>query len=45
MPARTSKEEVSEMAKKDTLKALESRNISPEVAELLLTKYNTLSAI
>ena len=33
------------MAKKDTLKALISRNISEEVAELLLTKYNTLSAI
>ena len=33
------------MAKKDTLKALVSRNISEEVAELLLTKYNTLSAI
>jgi len=41
----TSKEEVSDMAKKDTLKALVSRNISEEVAELLLTKYNTLSAI
>jgi DNA-directed RNA polymerase subunit A" len=39
------KEEVSEMAKKDTLKALVSRNISEEVAELLLTKYNTLSSI
>ncbi|MDR0508863.1 MAG: DNA-directed RNA polymerase subunit A'' [Candidatus Methanoplasma sp.] len=33
------------MAKKDTLKALVSRNISEEVAELLLTKYNTLSSI
>ena len=33
------------MAKKDTLKALVSRDISEEVAELLLTKYNTLSAI
>ena len=41
----TMKEEVSEMAKKDTLKALVSRDISEEVAELLLTKYNTLSAI
>jgi len=39
------KEEVSKMAKKDTLKALTNRNISEEVAELLLTKYNTLSAI
>jgi len=39
------KEEVSEVAKKDTLKALVSRDISEEVAELLLTKYNTLSAI
>jgi len=33
------------MAKKDTLKALVSRNITEEVSELLLTKYNTLSAI
>jgi len=33
------------MAKKDTLKALVNRDISEEVAELLLTKYNTLSAI
>ena len=33
------------MAKKDTLKALVSRDISEEVAELLLTKYSTLSAI
>ncbi len=33
------------MAKKDTLKALISRDISAEVAELLLTKFNTLSAI
>ena len=33
------------MAKKDTLKALVNRDISAEVAELLLTKYNTLSAI
>jgi len=33
------------MAKKDTLKALVSRDISEEVSELLLTKYNTLSAI
>ncbi|MCL2031703.1 MAG: DNA-directed RNA polymerase subunit A'' [Methanomassiliicoccaceae archaeon] len=33
------------MAKKDTLKALLSRDISEEVGELLLTKYNTLSAI
>ena len=33
------------MAKKDTHKALVSRNISEEVAELLLTKYNTLSAV
>ena len=40
-----SRAEVSEMAKKDTLKALESREINEEVSELLLTKYNTLSAI
>lgn len=33
------------MAKKDTLKALINRDISEEVAELLLTKYNTLGAI
>ncbi|MCL2334337.1 MAG: DNA-directed RNA polymerase subunit A'' [Candidatus Methanoplasma sp.] len=33
------------MAKKDTLKALTSRDISEEVAVLLLTKYSTLSAI
>ena len=33
------------MAKKDTLKALTSRDISEEVATLLLTKYSTLSAI
>ncbi|MCL1979266.1 MAG: DNA-directed RNA polymerase subunit A'' [Methanomassiliicoccaceae archaeon] len=33
------------MAKKDTLKALVNRDISEEVAELLLSKYNTLSAI
>jgi len=33
------------MAKKDTLKALVSRDISEEVSELLLSKYNTLSAI
>ncbi|MCL2317635.1 MAG: DNA-directed RNA polymerase subunit A'' [Methanomassiliicoccaceae archaeon] len=33
------------MAKKDTLKALVARDISEEVAGLLLTKYNTLSAI
>ncbi len=33
------------MAKKDTLKALISRDISEEVAELLLTKYSTLSSI
>ena len=33
------------MAKKDTIKALVSRDISEEVAELLLTKYSTMSAI
>jgi DNA-directed RNA polymerase subunit A" len=33
------------MAKKDTLKALMNREVSEEVANLLLTKYNTLSAI
>jgi DNA-directed RNA polymerase subunit A" len=33
------------MAKKDTLKALMNRDISEEVAEVLLTKYSTLSAI
>lgn len=33
------------MAKKDTLKALMNREISEEVSNLLLTKYNTLSAI
>lgn len=33
------------MAKKDTLKALMNRNISEEVSNLLLTKYNTLGAI
>lgn len=33
------------MAKKDTLKALLDREISEEVSNLLLTKYNTLSAI
>lgn len=33
------------MAKKDTLKALMNRDISEEVSNLLLTKYNTLSAI
>jgi DNA-directed RNA polymerase subunit A" len=33
------------MAKKDTLKALDSRGISEEVANILLTKYNTMSAI
>jgi DNA-directed RNA polymerase subunit A" len=33
------------MAKKDTFNALVKRDISEEVAELLLTKYNTLSAI
>ncbi|MCL1810921.1 MAG: DNA-directed RNA polymerase subunit A'' [Methanomassiliicoccaceae archaeon] len=33
------------MAKKDTFNALVNREISDEVAELLLTKYNTLSAI
>jgi len=33
------------MAKKDTLKALVSRDISEEVSEFLLSKYNTLSAI
>ncbi|MDR1690327.1 MAG: DNA-directed RNA polymerase subunit A'' [Candidatus Methanoplasma sp.] len=33
------------MAKKDTLKALVNRDISEEVSELLLTKYNPLSAI
>ncbi len=36
---------VSEMAKKDTMNALLSRNIKEETAELLLTKYNTLKAI
>ena len=38
-------EEVSDLAKKDTLKALINRDISEEVAELLLTKYNTLGSI
>ncbi|MDR0309823.1 MAG: DNA-directed RNA polymerase subunit A'' [Candidatus Methanoplasma sp.] len=33
------------MAKKDTLKALVSRDISEEVAGLLLTKYSTLSMV
>ncbi len=33
------------MAKKDTMKALLNRDISEETAALLLTKYNTLSAI
>ncbi|MDR1405173.1 MAG: DNA-directed RNA polymerase subunit A'' [Candidatus Methanoplasma sp.] len=33
------------MAKKDTIKALVSRDISEEVAELLLTKYNTMGLI
>jgi DNA-directed RNA polymerase subunit A" len=33
------------MAKKDTLKALMNRDISEEVAEVLLTKYSTLGAI
>ncbi|MDR1954943.1 MAG: DNA-directed RNA polymerase subunit A'' [Candidatus Methanoplasma sp.] len=36
---------MSDLAKKDTLKALVSRDISEEVAELLLSKYNTLSTI
>ena len=33
------------MAKKDTMKALRNRDISDETAALLLSKYNTLSAI
>ena len=33
------------MAKKDTMKALLNRDISEETAEVLLTKYSTLSAI
>ncbi len=33
------------MAKKDTMKALLNREISEETAALLLTRYNTLSAI
>ena len=33
------------MAKKDTMKALLNRGISDEAAALLLSKYNTLSAI
>ncbi len=37
--------EVNKMAKKDTMKALMTRGISEETAILLLTKYNTLSAI
>jgi DNA-directed RNA polymerase subunit A" len=45
MLTRTSKEEANKMAKKDTLKALMNRDISEEVAEVLLTKYSTLSAI
>ncbi|MBQ8179800.1 MAG: DNA-directed RNA polymerase subunit A'' [Candidatus Methanomethylophilaceae archaeon] len=33
------------MAKKDTMKALINRDVSEETAALLLTRYNTLSAI
>ena len=33
------------MAKKDTMNALLKRDIDPETAELLLTRYSTLSAI
>ncbi len=33
------------MAKKDTMRALENRGVSTESAALLLTRYNTLSAI
>lgn len=33
------------MARKDTLNALINRDISEEVSNLLLTKYNTLGAI
>ena len=33
------------MARKDTMKALINRDVSEETAALLLTKYNSLSAI
>lgn len=36
---------MSDLARKDTINALLNRDISEEVAELLLTQYNTLGAI
>ena len=33
------------MAKKDTLKALQNRGVSEEIAALVLTKYSSMTAI